>query len=77
LALLGSLAMLAILYTMLSAVRHSLRRRAALEAEILAPRHQLLVLQQSSATVDSGSPLRTGFSGCGCPDCGETGVPHC
>lgn len=39
--------MLAILYSALLVIRDSLRRRAALEAEILALRHQLLVLQRS------------------------------
>ena len=39
--------MLAILYSVLLAVHDSLRRRAVLEAEILALRHQLLVVQRS------------------------------
>lgn len=40
--------MLAILYSMLLAICDSLRRRAALEVEILALRYQLLVLQRSN-----------------------------
>ena len=39
--------MIAILYSLLLTVRGSLRRRATLQAEILALRHQLLVLQRS------------------------------
>ena len=39
--------MLAVLHSVLLAIRDSLRRRAVLEAEILALRHQLLVLQRS------------------------------
>jgi len=40
--------MIAILYSLLLTVRDSLRRRATLQAEILALRHQLLVLQRSN-----------------------------
>jgi putative transposase len=40
--------MLAILYLLLSSIRSGLRTRAALHAEILALRHQLLVLQRTT-----------------------------
>jgi putative transposase len=40
--------MLTILRLLFSSFRNSLRRRAALQAEILALRHQLLVLQRST-----------------------------
>jgi len=50
--------MLAILYSVLLAVRDSLRRRAVLEAEILALRHELLVLQRSHTTIARGPICR-------------------
>src|ERR1700723_831943 len=40
--------MLAIIFSLFSSVRQGFRRRAALHAEILALRHQLLVLQRTN-----------------------------
>src|SRR4029077_13251403 len=63
--------------TVLFSLRDCFRARAVLQAEILALRHQLMVLQRSSR----GPRLRlrwlTVSCGSGFRDCGTIGARHC
>ena len=66
--------MLIIFWVLFSSLRSSLLSRAALQAEILALRHQLLVLQRSTLAVGCTCGRRIASSGSGCLTCGKTGV---
>ncbi len=61
---------------LLALVASTFRTRAAQQAEIVALRHQIAVLQQSAPVV-SDFGKRTGCFGFGCPVSGRTGGAGC
>ena len=63
--------------TVLFTLRDCFRARSILQAEILALRHQLLVLQRSTVSAGCVSVGPTVSCGSGFRDCGTIGARHC
>lgn len=65
--------MFAIILSLLCSIRQGFQTRAAIQAEILALRHQLLVLQRSTRAHKVRLASDTGSSGSGCRGSGVSG----